>query len=656
MRMRTAVVAAATVAAVSLSGLVAAPAVATGPVDKQHGAADGHLPATRSGVDVVGKAPILDRSAGRVSDVTVSGNYAYLGAWQGEGGCQTGGVYIFDIADPTAPRQVGFVPTGAGSFVGEGVQVVSLKTASFSGDVLLFSNEICGAPGTTGGVTMVDVTNPTAPVVLAAGFGDTDGTAPRAHTVHSVFAWQDGPKAYATLVDNEDAADVDIFDVTDPRNPVMVAEYDLAARYPQILQPDVPTLNQVFLHDLVVKKIKGRQVMLASNWDAGYVKLDVTDPTNITYLGDTDFTNPDPELLAQTGKRELPEGNAHYADFTKNNEFVVASDEDFSPYGLAGNTDDGTTFAADQGSDTKPITPQTPLTGTAVYVGRACTGDTPLPTPPAGGGPYLAVAERGGCTFTEKVTNVEAVTANGGYAGTVIVNIANAGGCGAFGMSVRGNKPAVSVDRATGYSFFDLPYDDAACRAGNGELAPLTLGQTGDVVTVRSYFDGWGYVHLFRNSNGKMAELDTFAIPEAMDERFATGSGALSVHEVAPSAQDDSLVYVSYYAGGFRVLKIEDDTLREVGRFIDEGGNDFWGVQVFTRGGKEFVAASDRDYGLYIFQYTGEQGGQGDGDRDNKGKQDKDKQDKDNRDKDSGNNNKGEDRKDTNSKSAVSRD
>lgn len=99
-------------------------------------------------------------------------------------------------------------------------------------------------------------------------------------------------------------------------------------------------------------------------------------------------------------------------------------------------------------------------------------------------------------------------------------------------------------------------------------------------------------------------------------------------------------------------MKIEDDTLREVGRFIDDRGNDFWGVQVFTHGGKEFVAASDRDYGLYIFQYTGEAGGQGDGDRDNKDKRDKDK-----RDKDSGNNNnKGEDRKDTNSKSGVSRD
>ena len=597
--------------ALTVSGLVAAPAAASGPSDKQHGAADGHLAPTQSGVEVVGKAPILDRSAGRVSDVTVAGNYAYLGAWQGEGGCQTGGVYIFDIADPAAPRQVGFVPTGPGSFVGEGVQVVSLKTAAFRGDVLLFSNEICGAPGATGGVTMIDVTDPTAPTVLAAGFGDTDGTAPRAHTVHSVFAWQDGPKAYATLVDNEDAADVDIFDVTDPRNPVMVAEYDLAERFPQILQPEVPNLNQVFLHDLVVKKIKGRQVMLASYWDAGYVKLDVTDPRNLTYLGDTDFTNPDPELLAQTGTRELPEGNAHYADFTKDNRYVVAADEDFSPYGLAGSTDDGTTFAAQVGSATKPITPDAPLAGTAVYVGRACTSDPAVPTPPATGGPYLAVAERGGCAFTEKVANVEAVTANGGYAGTVVFNIATPAGCGSFGMSVQGNKPAVSVDRGTGYSLFDLAYDEVACRAGAGELAPLTVGQAGDFVTVRSYFDGWGYVHLYRNSNGKMAELDTFAIPEAMDERFATGFGALSVHEVAPSAKDDSLVYVSYYAGGFRVMKIEDDRLREVGRFIDQGGNDFWGVQVFTRGGQEYVAASDRDFGLYIFRYTGEENQQG---------------------------------------------
>lgn len=613
MRTRTRWLAAAAGAALAVSGLVATPAAASGASDQKQGGTGGHLPATQAGVELVGKAPILDPSAGRVSDVAVFGNYAYLGAWKGDAGCQTGGVYIFDIADPAAPRQVGFVPTGPGSFVGEGVQVVSLRTPSFRGELLLFSNEICGAPGQTGGATLVDVTNPAAPRVLAAGFGDTEGTAPRAHSVHSVFAWQAGSTAYVTLVDNEEAEDVDIFDISDPTRPTMVAEYDLAATFPQILQTNVPNLTQVFLHDMVVKKIKGRQVMLASYWDAGYVKIDVTDPRNITYLGDTDFTNPDPELLRQTGKRELPEGNAHYADFTKDNKYVVGADEDFSPYGLAGSTDDGTTFAADSGSGTKPITPDAPLVGTAVYVGRACNGDPAVPDPPASGGPYLAVAERGACTFTEKVANVERVTANGGYAGTVIFNSATSFGCGAFGMSVVGNKPAVSVDRRTGYSFFDIEsqYDEAACRAGRGELAPLTLGQLGDRVTIRSYFDGWGYVHLYRNSNGKMTELDTFAIPEAMDERFATGYGALSVHEVAPSLRDDSLVYVSYYAGGFRVLKIEDNRLREVGRFIDQGGNDIWGVQVFTRGGTEYVAASDRDFGLYIFRYTGEEGQHG---------------------------------------------
>jgi hypothetical protein len=42
-----------------------------------------------------------------------------------------------------------------------------------------------------------------------------------------------------------------------------------------------------------------------------------------------------------------------------------------------------------------------------------------------------------------------------------------------------------------------------------------------------------------------------------------------------------------------------------VGHFIDQGGNNFWGVQVFEHEGQEYVAASDRDFGLYIFRYTG---------------------------------------------------
>jgi hypothetical protein len=72
------------------------------------------------------------------------------------------------------------------------------------------------------------------------------------------------------------------------------------------------------------------------------------------------------------------------------------------------------------------------------------------------------------------------------------------------------------------------------------------------------------------------------------------------------SERRNELAYFSYYAAGFRVAEItEDGKLNEVGHFIDEGGNNFWSVQVWHKDGHEYVLASDRDYGLYIFEYTG---------------------------------------------------
>ena len=47
----------------------------------------------------------------------------------------------------------------------------------------------------------------------------------------------------------------------------------------------------------------------------------------------------------------------------------------------------------------------------------------------------------------------------------------------------------------------------------------------------KAIFDGWGYVRLFDANS--MQEIDQYAIPEALDERFASGFGDLSVHETA---------------------------------------------------------------------------------------------------------------------------
>ncbi|WP_104132514.1 PA domain-containing protein [Cryobacterium sp. M91] len=575
----------------------------------QHGGTAGHLPATQSNVNVVSKLKMKNAVPEKIADVGVFKNYAYLAAW-GVVSCTYNGVHVVDIKDPAKPKEVAFIQSKEGSYPGEGVQALQLDTPAFTGDVLVTNNEKCKDKAGFGGMNLYDVTNPEHPTPLAVGIGDStaDGQGKKtANQTHSVFAWDAGEKAYAVIVDNDEGTDVDIMDITNPKKPFLTAEYDLDKTFPQILQNAPANLTDVFLHDLVVKQIDGKQVMLLSYWDAGYVTVDMTDVHTPIYIGDTDFTNPDPQLQESAGLIEKPEGNGHQGEFTLDNRFIIGADEDFAPNGAEGTTDDSATpFQISQGSDTPQLQGGESLTGDAVYAGQACSGDPiVLPAPVTASGSQIAIVTRGLCAFTEKVANVEAA---GGYDGIVIINREGSDGCGAFGMSVAGTISTSSVDRQTGFGFFDLEasYDNAACLAGAASVIPgLSLGAVGDLVSVRAFFDGWGYVHLFDNSTGKMSELDTYAIPEAMDPAYAAGFGDLSVHEVATSKQRADLAYFSYYAGGFRVTKIIDDKLVETGRFIDQGGNNFWGVDVFENNGVEYVAASDRDFGLYIFRYTG---------------------------------------------------
>ena len=579
----------------------------------QHGTTAGHLfpEGTSSNVDLVSKLKLKNVVPEKIADVGVWNGYAFLASW-GVVTCKYNGVHVVDIRDVAKPREVAFIQAKEGSYPGEGVQGLHIDTPSFNGDVLVTNNEKCKDKAGFGGMNIYDITNPAHPTPLVEGVGDftVNGQGKKAaNEIHSVFAWDAGDKAYAVIVDNEEGTDVDILDITDPKKAFLIAEYDLDQTFPQILQAAPANLVEVFFHDVVVKQIGGRQVMLLSYWDAGYVKIDVTDPTKISYLGDTDFTDPDPEA-AESGFIVPPEGNGHEAEFTADNAYVIGADEDFGPFALqARNLTDGTDITASQGSDTRRLEEGQTIEGSSVFVGRACsTGD---PAVPAGDPSVvdIAVVERGVCTFTEKVVNVIAA---GGYDAVLVFNRVGSDACNqTSGMSVAGDIPAFGVaPRQQGFAIFGAEgqYNDAECLAApaGSVLAPIEVGTHGDTLRFASYFDGWGYVHLFGNQNGKMAELDTYAIPQAHDPAYAVGFGDLSVHEVATSAQRADLAYFSYYSGGFRVAKIANNQLTEVGHYIDVGGNNFWGVQVFTGSdGKEYVAASDRDLGLYIFRYTG---------------------------------------------------
>jgi len=610
--------------ALTASLLLAAPVLATDPVDDgvapshQHGGDEGHLSGTRAWgkielIDVVELYDAADLGPGLIADVGVdsTGNYAYLANWgfpdcagPESGGINSpdAGIYVVDISgigDPTQPNfeptEVNFIPTPQDTRPGEGVQSEAITTKFFSGEILAFNHEACGK-NYKGGFSLWDVSNPLKPKRLATGVGDrTVNGSPRqisdANETHSVFIWDAGDRAYLVAQDEWESADVDIFDITNPRHPVLVSEVDLDAY--GVAQPELD-LTSSFLHDMVVKEINGEFIMLLSYWDGGYALLNVTDPANPVFLGDTEYAAIDPLLLEMTGTALTPEGNAHQAEFTIDNRFIIGTDEDFAPFRVVVGGTEGT-FNATPGTDVPAIDEETSVTGDAAYVGLACNG-SPLPTAETTGA-TIAIVQRGTCTFTEKVTNVQAA----GYEAGVVFN--SVAGCDArVTMLVEGDIPFVFVGRTSGLTL--LGVENPTCAS-----AAPALGTVVQDVTLSAVFDGWGYVHLFDAAT--LADLDQYAIPEAMDPAYATGYGDLSVHEVAVDPQDASLAYLSYYSGGLRAVQIQcsdpADTstceLVEVGGYLDPEGNNFWGVETFVGDdGFTYILASDRDSGLWIFR------------------------------------------------------
>ena len=595
---------------------------------------ENYLPPTRSNVDLVSRLELRHPdgavTADEIADVGVLKNTAYLAGWsQGifNEPCERGGVYSVDISNPAEPRQLAFRPALAQNYHGEGVHAISVKTPEFEGDLLAVNNETCTETTTPpnqnveegGGFDLYNVSDPANPQLLSRANGDygpegslvaPTGSDGIANEAHSIFLWQDGDKAYAVLVDNEEEHDVDIFDVSNPRNVQPVGEFDLDERFPQIEEDEVGQGNFATnnSHDMIVKEIGGVQTMLMSYWDAGYVTLNVDNPADPRYIGDTDFDATDP----LTGFSP-PEGNGHQAEFSHDNRHILAADEDFDQYRFQAEITDGPnegfTFQEAGGADAGgQLAPGAPLSGDTRFVGVGCD-----PLPPATADVSVAVFERGVCSFQIKVENADAA----GYDSAIIFNNrdgANARCEGLLGMTLgtyTGDVTALFVARSVGFRIIDA-YDEGTYTcdpdAGTGTPAPAAPKE-GSPVQIAVLFDGWGYAHQYRNGEGKLPKVDDYAIQEGVDDRWATRFGDLSIHEFAADPETN-LAYISYYSGGLRVVRFGDGGIEEVGRFIDQRpdgkGNDFWGVEQFTTAqGERLIATSDRDYGLYIFRYTG---------------------------------------------------
>jgi len=576
------------------------------------------VPAREEGLELVGRFDLGGNlgGEGRVADVSAKGNYAYLTMFY-EPTCGRGGVQIVDISDPSSPTAVGYVPSHVDTFSGEGSQVVTLNTPSFKGDLLVYQNEWC--PNTTngvGGITLVDVTNPRQPKKLVEGAGDftkrdgsQSGGVPqtKANQTHSAFAWEQRDtagrktgKVYVVLVDDMEQLDVDILDITNPSKPTLISETNLD-RFGQS-GPGRPHGDSVFSHDMIVKHIGGRDVMLMSYWDGGYVTLDVSDPRDPKPLSDTDFAAADP-ARTPFGQTITPEGNAHQAEFTNDNRFFFATDEDFDAYRVQatfmGGPAAGKTFTAIQGSDTKVVDKDNPLAGETRFLGLGCGAVAPA------NGDVIAVVERGVCDFQVKLDNIVAAD----YKGLIVFNRTGEDGCETLVtmLASSATTPAIFVSRTDGFRLLGVePGADYTCEEdADGGGTPTPAGSSVPV-DMSAVFDGWGYTHMYKTdltAGAKMKEVDFYAPPEGQTEAYADGFGDMTVHEVATDP-DEKLVYVSHYALGMRVLSYNNSGLEEVGAFVEAGGSNYWGVEVHRLGGKKYILGSDRDRGLRIFTYS----------------------------------------------------
>lgn len=518
---------------------------------------------------------------GLTSDVWALGNYAYLGSFSSPVcSFDITGTRIVDISDPTNPTLAAFIKDKQGTRTND-VKAVSIDTSHWTGDILVTTNEGCGfslprlnsnggmARSGQGGINIYDVTDPTKPHALKQNF------LPKANGIHNTYIWEDGGNAYLIAIDDVDARDVIVVDITNPASPMEIARTGA---------PDWPDLDfseiegpAIFAHDIWVQD----GIAYVSYWDAGLVLLDVSDPANPVFLGDSTYPNPDASGLP-------PEGNGHVAVPNAAGDLVIFGDED-------------TTRASGFLESTIGGVPQTNKIGFANF-GPSALASFPTPVTAVaanfgcspsdfgtGAITDVVLIERGACFFSTKAENAEAA----GYGGYIVFNSV-AGGDGlinmASGTAGPWNIPGIFVTRTLGMAM------------------AAELGAAGTVTadSVAGVADGEGFMRVYDVSDpANMVEVGRYYTERTLPPlNLDAAGGTRDAHNVVV---DGTTAYWAWYNEGIRVVDFSDCdagdgflgcTPTEVAHW---GGGpvpiaDFWGVYLHTipADGGTYILGSDR--------------------------------------------------------------
>lgn len=582
----------------------------------------------------------LDTGVGSVTDVWEHEGTAYVGTFY-EPDCSRFGTRIVDLGDPSSPEYLGNLPSMPNTRVND-VKVTSVDNAWFTGDLLAATQEPCfisrgdgGSMENKGGVVLYDVTEPGNPELIKRAYVAGTSGSETNFGVHNTFFWEDDGRTLLGVVDDDNVRDLHIVDVSNPERPTELS----AVGWPDWFGAGGPaegtdpqgasglgSFAATALHDVWVEfhdhdgDGEAEPIGYLSYWDAGLVLLDLSDPADPVFLGDSDYDTTGPE-----GDAVGEEGNSHVAvpAPVEDGRYVLMGDEDFSPFRSSVTynppSGDPVEIAAAEGAFTTPLSslPEDTLPAELVSAGGTlCSGND------VDFRGEVALISRGACTFQLKAENAQAQ----GASGMVVYN--NAG----EGLVLMGG------DGIDGFFGFFVGQSDGIAM----EDAVAAGTTTFDASNV---FDGWGYLRVIDtrpdadeapgNKGGtkkggastaaptsEFVEVGSFATPNTFRNPPLAGDYTMHNIVMGPAGTDwADTAFVSWYSDGMLALDASDPTqLAWTGQWVGchgQGGCDptldsngkaqaaatnFWGVYSTVINGDVYVLGSDRNNGLVVLR------------------------------------------------------
>jgi len=271
-------------------------------------------------IDVVGH---VDPTGGFNADVWVHSGVAYLSTLGLGEICPATGVRRYDVTDPTAPVEMEAISADYPGTSTEAVWAGRIENDRFSGDLAIVAHQPCDPDDAEAfrGLALYDVTVPSLPVRLST-YEAGDGTL----GIHSFDVWIEEDRALVvaaapnSLLDHADAlGDVRIIDVTDPTNPVDVADWDFRRDAEMSVRDAV--LADADPRDFHVRGItldQARKRVFVAQRDAGVVILDLSDPSH-------------PEAVGRTASLGYREGNSESTAYDPASGVLVVNHQDLDP-------------------------------------------------------------------------------------------------------------------------------------------------------------------------------------------------------------------------------------------------------------------------------------------------------------------------------------